>query len=288
VSDELAICQTFITTHGPEAARALERLPGSQVAALLEAMPARVAAQALAAMVPTIASDCLTQLSAAHAAAALAELPAGQAAVLLRRLDKIHVTGILEQMSPDDVRLLGTILNYPPDCAGSLMESRVFAASESLRVGDALSAIRRLPRQLHDYVFVVDDGHRLVGVARLRDLLASRRHQPLAGIMNRAVSHLPARAPRAAVLNHPGWKHFHTLPVVDDATVLVGAIAHATIRAIFEEDVLGRSSKADTATTVFALGELYWMGLSGVLDGVASAVRRLGAGEAEEVRRGRH
>lgn len=288
MTDEFALCQTFISTHGPEAARALERLPGSQVAALLEAMPARVAAQALRAMVATIASDCLTQLSPARAAAALAELPVGYAAVVLRRLEKTHVTGILEQMSADDARLLGTILNYPPDCAGSLMESRVFAASENLRVGDVLTAVRRLPPQLHDYVYVVDDGHRLIGVALLRDLLSSRRHQPLAGIMNRAVSHLPAKAPRAAVLNHPGWKQFHTLPVVDEATVLVGAIAHATIRAIFEEDVLGRASKADTATTVFALGELYWMGLSGVLDGVATAVRRLGAPEGEEVSGGRH
>jgi hypothetical protein len=53
---------------------------------------------------------------------------------------------------------------------------------------------------------------------------------------------------------------------------------------------LGRSTKADTATTVFALGELYWLGLSGVLDGVASAVRKLGTTEPEgvEVSRGRH
>jgi hypothetical protein len=139
-------------------------------------------------------------------------------------------------------------------------------------------------------VFVVDDEHRLVGIVRLRDLLPARRHDPLTSVMNRAVSRLPATAPRAAVLNHPGWRHFHTLPVVDSANLLLGAIAHGTVRAIFEEDVLGRPSRADAVTTVFALGELYWLGLSGVLDGVASAVRGLAplAREAREVNHGGH
>jgi hypothetical protein len=41
-------------------------------------------------------------------------------------------------------------------------------------------------------------------------------------------------------------------------------------------------------TTAFALGELYWVGLSGVLDGVASALRQLApaTGRSREVRRG--
>jgi magnesium transporter len=281
MTNELSLCQTFISSHGADAARALERLPGPQVAALLEAMPAAVAARALGTMVPTIGSDCLALMSPERAAAVLAELPAGYAAVLLRRLEKAGASAILNEMSADDGRFLSTILNYPPDCAGSLMESRVFAASEALRVGDALAAIRKLPRPSHDYVFTVDDHHRLIGIVPLRELLAARRHVPLAGIMHPAVSRLSARTPRAAVLNHPGWRQFHTLPVVDDGRVLVGAIAHATIRVIFEEDVLGRPSRGEAVTTAFALGELYWLGLSGVVDGVASAVRRLGATRRE-------
>jgi hypothetical protein len=60
---------------------------------------------------------------------------------------------------------------------------------------------------------------------------------------------------------------------VDDASVLVGAIGHATVRALFEEDALTSAPGRDAAATIFALGELYWLGLSSVLDGVAAAVR---------------
>jgi magnesium transporter len=191
-------------------------------------------------------------------------------------------------MPENEARLLSTILNYPPDCAGSMMDSRVFAATESLRVGEALAALRRFPPQFYSDVFVVDGQHRLLGVVRLGDLLSARRDAPLTTIMSRAVSRLSASAPRAAVLNHPGWRHFHTLPVVDTTNVLIGAIAHGTARAIFEEDALRRPPRADAVTTAFALGELYWLGLSGVLDGVTSALRQLApaAGKSREVRRG--
>jgi magnesium transporter len=290
VASELSLCQTFINNHASDAARLLERLSGAQVAALLEAMPALVTARALGAMVPTIGSQCLQRLAPHSAAAVLVELPAGYAAVLLRRLDPASTSAILAAMPDDETRLLGTILNYPPDCAGSMMDSRVFAATESLRVGDALAALRKLPPRLYDDVFVVDHEHRLVGVVRLRDLLSARRHQPLTAVMSRGASRLSATASRAAVLNHPGWRHFHTLPVVDAENLLVGAIAHARVRAIFEEDALRRPSRADAVTTAFALGELYWLGLSGVLDGVASAVRQLAPapGGSLGVRRGSH
>jgi magnesium transporter len=290
VTNELALCQAFIDSHSSDAARSIERLPYAQSAALLGAIPAAVAARALAAMVPTIGTDCFAHLVPETARAILVELHPTFAAVLLRRLDTERRSAILERLPAESARVLSTILDYPPDSAGALMETRVFAAGEGLRVGEALAAFRKQSRQMHDYVFVVDGDHRLVGVVDLRALLSARRHEPLATIMNRAVRGLPATAHRAAVLAHPGWRRFHTLPVVDDGTVLVGAIPHATARVLFEEEKLSSAARADAVTTVFALGELYWLGLSGVLDGITSAVHRIGRGDRDsrEVSHGSH
>lgn len=284
MTNELTLCQKFIDSHSSDAARSLERLPYEQSAALLEAIPPHVAARALAAMVPTVGADCFARLAPNSARAILVELHASYAAVLLRRLDQTRRAAILEQMPPDEASILNTILDYPPESAGALMETRVFAASETLRVSEALAAFRKQSRQMHDYVFVVDGQHRLVGIVGVRDLVSARRHEPLAAVTNRAVRGLSAMANRAAVLTHPGWKRFHTLPVVDDTGVLVGAIPHATVRAIFEADALSGASRADAVTTVFALGELYWLGLSGVIDGISSAVQRVGRRDGESRR----
>jgi magnesium transporter len=273
VTNELALCREFIDAHTGDAARAIERLPASEAAALLAALPPPTAARALDVMMPTSGADCLALLDPPAAVAMLIELPAGRAAPLLRHVGETARTAILGQMPPDEARTLRTVLAHPPGSAGALMDSRVFAARASHCIADVRAALRRSAPRTRDYVFVVDDEHRLTGVVALGDLVAARPGETLTAVMNRSVSRVAASAGRAAILYHPGWKRFHALPVVDDESVLLGAIPHQTVRALMEEDAFSSPTQLQAATTVVALGELYWLGLSGVLDGMAAAVR---------------
>jgi hypothetical protein len=91
---------------------------------------------------------------------------------------------------------------------------------------------------------------------------------------------------RAAILAHPGWRRFHALPVVDRDAVLLGAIRYQTFRGL-EDAARDQSRRADAVTTVFALGELYWLGLSGLLDGLSSVVKRRTPPDGE-LREGSH
>jgi magnesium transporter len=281
VTNELALCRDFIDAHSHDAARAIERLAASDAAALLAVLPRPTAARALDAMLPPLGAGCLALLDPHVAAAILVELRAGPAASLLRYLGDTARAAVLDRMPADEARTLRTVLTHPPGSAGAVMDSRVFAARESQRIAAVLAALRRLPGRTHDDIFVVDDERRLIGVVRLRDLVAARPAEAVSAVMNRSVSRVPIAATRAAILNHPGWRRCHVLPVVDDGSVLVGAIAHETMRALSEEDALSRPAGLDAAATVFALGELYWLGLSGVLDGVVSAVRGTASREPE-------
>ena len=287
MTNELTLCQEFIDAHSDDAARAIERLPDQDAAALLAALPAPTAARALDAMMPPLGADCVARLDTPTAAAMLAELRPGRAAVLLRHFDDATRAAILEQMPPDEARALRAALRHEAGSAGAVMDSRVLAARESQSVGDVLGALRRSSRLAHDTVFVVDDEHRLVGVVGLRVLMTARPVEAMAAIVDRSVGRVPASAARAAIVNHPGWTRSHILPVVDDQSVLLGAIPHETVRALLIEDALGGPTRVDATTTMVALGELYWLGLSGVLDGVASAVRRA-ATQVPEVNHGTH
>jgi magnesium transporter len=281
VTTELALCQDFIQAHGDDAARVIERLHASDAAALLAALPAATAARALDVMMPALGATCLALLAAQPAVAIVIELRPGRAAVLLRHLDDTARNAILGQMPPDQATTLRTVLAHPPDSAGAVMDSRVVTAREQDCAGDVRAAWRRSPRRAHDYVFVVDEEHRLTGIVALRDLVAARPGEALAAVMSRSVGRVHASANRAAILNHSGWRRCHVLPVVDGRAVLVGAITHETARALSDEDALAGTRGLDAVSTVFALGELYWLGLSGVLDGVAAAVRRQAARTGE-------
>jgi magnesium transporter len=273
VRSEYDLCEAFIDAHPRDAAKGIERLPPPQAAALIDAISPVAAARAVSAMAPAIASDSLVRLSPERAASVMGHLRTDRAAVLLRLMPPAAISAILKRLPETEMRMLQARLQYPEGTAGALMDIRIVSGPDHLTAGAVLTLLRRTAGHLHDYFYVVDEEHRLAGAVDLRDVVVTRSDAPVSELMNRSVNRVPARAGRAAILASPGWKHVHALPVVDDTGVLVGAISYGTFRAL-SDDLRNGAGPADAMTTVVALGELYWLGLSGVVDGVAAAVRR--------------
>ena len=82
----------------------------------------------------------------------------------------------------------------------------------------------------------------------MRDLLAAPRHTLVRDASNRTVQHVVDQDDRAAILQHPGWREFHALPVTDRSGVLVGVIRYETARRLEEE------SRSDRIPDLLALG----------------------------------
>jgi magnesium transporter len=224
-------------------------------------------------MTPTSGADCLARMRPDAAAAAVAESRTDLASALLRRLDDSARAALLDRLPEAEAGFLRDVLRYPEGSAGALMDPCAMAVADDVTAGEALARVRRSPRHMLYYVYVVDRTRRLVGVVDVRELMLARPGEALTGVMRRPVARLSATMTRPAILAHPGWRHVHALPVVDEESVLLGAIRYQTFRGL-EDEVGHQSRRGDAVTTVFALGELYWLGLSGLLDGLSSVVKR--------------
>jgi len=113
-------------------------------------------------------------------------------------------------------------------------------------------------------------------VVSLRELLDPARRGPLLSLA-RAVEPFPARADVAAMSVHPGWYEHDSLPVVDERGVYLGAVRHERLRQ--QQGAPGARRTRGGVEAVVALGELYWLGLSGLVTGLASAGPRATRGE---------
>lgn len=283
MTGDVDLCRAFLDAHRGEAAHVLERLGGRDAASLLEAMPAETAARVLEQMMSTVAAEGLSHMPAAVGAALIARLRLDQGAALLRRLDDAHQAQMLEQLPRIEADALRALLRYPPHTAGALMDPRVPAVGDDVTVADALAVLRRSPGHVLDDIYVTNRAHRLLGAVAIRELLLARPDSVVRNLA-RAVSPVGARMGHSAILAHQGWRHHRALPVVDEDWQLVGAIRHETFRAL-EDAARGAAQRPDAVATVFALGELYWIGLFGIVDALASIVtgkpRRAGdSGEA--------
>jgi len=166
---------------------------------------------------------------------------------------------------------LNLLLRYPEGTAGALMDPRALALPQDIPVGEALARVRHAARDVLYYLYVVDRAQVLVGVLNLRELMLAPRKAEVASVMRPHVARLSARADRASILAHPGWREFHALPVVDDAGLFLGVIRYETVRRL-EEDRGSAGQSANALTTVLTLGELCWRGMSLVLADLASGV----------------
>lgn len=264
------LARAFLEDHPQEAARALERMPADQRAAVVRELPA--AARVLRRMVAAAAADVLSRLTPDEAASALEWLAIDSAIVLLRRLPPDTADRLIAALPAEKQASLRRVLRYPEDTAGALMDPAVVALPEDVTVGEARARLRRDAQSLLHYIFVVDRDGRLVGVLDIPELMRARAGVGLGSVMHSRVDRLPASTPAAGVRAHPGWRSFHALPVTDEDGRFLGAIRYQTLRRLEQEAAANRSAHA-ASITVNALGELFHIGVAGLVDGVAGAAR---------------
>jgi magnesium transporter len=265
------LAMNFAEDHPADAARVLEGLALEDASAYLDELPPRLAAEVLQKMVSANAAECLAQLSPPRFAGIITALPLDSAAALLRRLEPERQEELLFRAPANISALLGSLLRYPEKSAGALMDPRALALPEDITATDAMARLRRAPRHALYYIYVLNREQKLVGVMNLRELMLAPPKEALSATMRREVATLPALAGRMAIVEHPGWRDVHALPVVDDEGTFLGVLRYETLRKLERETATPTPAGGGLAA-VLTLGELCWVGLAGILTDLTSSV----------------
>ena len=107
------------------------------------------------------------------------------------------------------------------------MEPRVASLSVDLTVQQAVSRIRKTPREVLHYLYVTDRESKLIGVVNMRDMLLAAPRDLLEPLVRRNVVFVPETTPREEVINLMRERGFLALPVVDFEGRLIGVVTHS-------------------------------------------------------------
>lgn len=189
-------------------ADALEEMPEDDQVHILEQLGDERAADILDAMEPDDAADLLAQL------------PAG-------RLEQL-----LELMEPEEAEDVRMLLAYGPDTAGGLMTPEPIVLSADATVAEALALIRRhaLHPALAASVFITLPPYetptgRLLGVVHFQRMLRYPPHERLGAIIDDSLDAVHANASAAQVARMLASYNLVSVPVIDKAQRLVGAVS---------------------------------------------------------------
>jgi magnesium transporter len=191
---------------------------------LVERNP-RLAMETISEMGPEPGALLLTNRSAEEIAKLLQEIPSDDAAALIDYLPEELSREVLELMRRRESGQVESLLEYGEQTAGRIMNPQVFALSEDLTVGEAITALQSARDvEMVFYLYVVDGRRHLVGVTSLRRLLLVSPETPLKRIMTPDVISVRVDTDQEEVARQVASYNLLAVPVVDEENKLVGVI----------------------------------------------------------------
>ena len=223
---------TFADLKPADLANSLLDLSDARMIEVAEELSDERLADALEEMPEDEQVHILEQLGDERAADILDAMEPDDAADLLGQLPDARSEQLLDLMEPEEAEDVRALLQYGPDTAGGLMTSEPIVLSADATVAEALALIRRheLHPALAASVFITLPPYetptgRLLGTVHFQRMLRYPPHERLGAIIDDTLDPVPATASAAEVARMLASYNLVSLPVIDKARRLVGAVS---------------------------------------------------------------
>jgi len=232
--------------HPSDVADLVESLETEEAqVALMAALPAELASEALAEMdEDEDRQEILAAMGPKRGAELLQELDYDDAVDLLGEMEPEERARILEALPLEEAGEMRGLLRYDDESAGGLMDTQLVRVEGHLSAGEAIAAVRRQGREVEDFytVFVVDEGHHLLGTVRLNELILADPLQPVIDLVEPVKASVVPDEDQEEVGRLLSRYNLVSIPVVDSFGVLLGRITFDDVLDVMEaeqtEDIL--------------------------------------------------
>lgn len=278
-----ALSESFLESHPAEAALALEHVELKSLARFFAPLTPEAAAKVFEHFDPEVGAGCLGLMTPRAAASIVEKLSAHACVVLLRLMSERRRERVMTTLDGSIAEQTRRLLRFSSGSAAALMDTDVLTLQEDMRTDEAMRRIRRSRLQFQGELYVLDRRHKLVGVTTLHVLLKAPPDQLVSESVNPDCARVLGNTAQRDLVLHPIWVEHNSVAVVDDDGVLLGVVDHRTV-ARAGERLRSEVRNDGGLDAALALGELYWVGLTGMLDGLAG--RSLATTRKEESEHG--
>ena len=212
--------------HPADLADIVEELSPDDREAIFESIDSEVAADALSEVEPDIQASILESLETEKAADIVEEMAPNEAADVLAELEEQTSEEILQEMEPEPKTEVEELLEYSEHSAGGLMNTEYVSLPENATVADAISALQAHEEILEkvNALFLVDENEHLKAAVPLARLFTAKGATPLQDLAAETLIHVDVEEKQDRVMETFDKYNLLTLPVIDEAGKLAGAI----------------------------------------------------------------
>jgi len=236
--DAEGVKRVLSTTPTHLIAEALRYVEPEERIKTLDYAEAETASEVLLDLEPELREEVLRQLDPDKIAAITGEMDSDDAADVIAELPESIAKSVLEKLSPEEVMDVETLLRYPEDTAGGIMQTELINVTADSTVRDVIDWIRLIADEVEDFyeIFVTDYDDKLLGVVTLKKLILANHTNVISEIMDPPEATVTPEEDQEKVADIFDKYDIVVLPVVDEKGVLIGRItADDVIDVITEE-----------------------------------------------------
>lgn len=216
--------RAFLQNFPRDAARKLETMQPEDAADILAEQSIQILHTVWTRLAPGVADSILLRLPEEQAVALLMTLDASPCATLLGRLTPKQQEQFFEKMDPGVAREIRELLEYPDDTVGRIMDTRVIAFNEQIRVREALLQLRNQNLEELHHLYLLDDDMHLQGQVFIQRLALADENQTLASLATPIRAIASVLEPSEEAIEKLNKFNLENLPVIDANDMLAGVI----------------------------------------------------------------
>jgi len=212
--------------HTAEIGHLLESLPRNERALVWELVDAEKSGEVLSYVNDDVRAKLIRDMEADELVAAAESLDTDDLADILQDLPDMVIHEVLQSMGAQDRIRLESVLSYPEDCAGGLMNIDTVTVRPNVTIDVVLRYLRlrgELPA-MTDHLFVVDHYDKFIGLLSVTDILTKDPGQMVGQVMMRKFKPIPADMSESDVAGLFEKRDLVSAPVVDADGKLLGRI----------------------------------------------------------------
>jgi magnesium transporter len=224
--------------HPSEIAHIIHSIESDKRSKLLNTLDNETLSQVILEIESEQRQEILEELGLEKIADIVGEMDSDDAADLIAELPEDKAKTVLAKLTPEDVREVETLLKFPDDTAGGIMQTELVEVTNDSTVKDTINWVRLIANDVEDFheIYVTENGDRLLGVVPLEKLILANPMTRVGDIMEPVEVTVTPFIDQEEVANIFKKYDIVSLPVVDDEGRLLGRItADDVIDVITEE-----------------------------------------------------
>jgi len=237
-SDSLRDVQNTVESlHPAEIARLLESLPLRERAIVWDLIDEQNQGEILVELNDEVRSKLLEEMDTEEVVAAAEGMELDDLADLVADLPAMVTDRVIESLSKEDRTQLASVLSFPEDSAGGLMDPDTISVRSDVTLGVVLRYLHRnadLPDKTLS-VFVVDRANRYIGVLYIARLVTHDPGSTVAEVMDQSVAPIASDRSAKDVAMEFQHRDLVSAAVVDDTGTLIGQITVDDVIDIVQE-----------------------------------------------------